>query len=137
MIQNKGGHIGITSSISGKFGFYLRSSYAASKHALHGYFESVGMEYESSGIYVTIACPGRVKTNISVNALAGDGKKHGDRDPGQEGGITPEECAVSYLKAIYRRKKEVLIGRKELIMVYLKRYFPGLFFKLSKKIKPL
>jgi len=135
MIKQGGGYIGVTSSISGKFGFHLRSSYAASKHALHGFFESVMLENREDKVFVTIVCPGRVKTKISVHALEADGKQHGKMDEGQAGGITPERCASKYLKAIRKRKREKLIGRKEILMVYFKRYIPSLFYYMSKRIK--
>ncbi|PKP36339.1 MAG: short-chain dehydrogenase, partial [Bacteroidetes bacterium HGW-Bacteroidetes-15] len=87
-------------------------------------------------IGVTIAYPGRVNTKISVNAIDKDGKSHGVMDPGQANGISAEECAKQYLKAITKRKPEVFIGGKELLMVHIKRLFPSLFFKIVSKIKP-
>lgn len=136
MLANGGGYIGVTSSISGKFGFHLRSSYAASKHAIHGYFESLGIEYRKQNIFVTIVCPGRVKTKISVHALHGDGKIHGKMDEGQQKGISAERCAYQYLKALKNKRREKLIGGKELLMAYLKRFFPCIFYSLAQKIKP-
>ncbi|MGZ4035760.1 MAG: SDR family oxidoreductase, partial [Bacteroidia bacterium] len=76
MLKQKSGHIIAMSSISGKFGFYLRSAYSASKHALHGFFESLRMEIYNDNIKVMIICPGRIKTNISINALTSDGSRH-------------------------------------------------------------
>jgi dehydrogenase/reductase SDR family member 7B len=136
LLTNGGGHIGVTSSISGKFGFHLRSVYAASKHALHGFFESLGLEYRNQGVFVTIVCPGRVSTSISVHALHGDGTAHGKMDKGQSGGISPQKCALQYLRAMKNKKREKLIGGKELMMVYFKRYFPALFFSIAQKINP-
>jgi dehydrogenase/reductase SDR family member 7B len=136
LLANGSCHIGVTSSISGKFGFPLRSVYAASKHALHGFFESLGLEYRKKGVYVTIVCPGRVKTSISAHALHGDGTAHRKMDQGQALGISPEKCAIKYLKAFKNRKREKLIGGKELFMAYFKRYCPVLFFKIAEKINP-
>ncbi|HON18049.1 MAG TPA: SDR family oxidoreductase [Salinivirgaceae bacterium] len=135
MIQAGGGYIAATSSISGKFGFPLRSAYAAAKHAVQGFFETLRIEVMPH-ISVTIAYPGRVNTNISLNALTAEGKAHGKMDPGQAGGISSEKCAKIYLKAIKKRKPEVLIGGKELLTVYIKRFFPRLFFKIITKVKP-
>ncbi len=137
MLKNGGGYIGVTSSISGKFGFHLRSSYAASKHALHGFFESMGIEYRNDQLFVTIVCPGRVKTSISVNALQGDGSSYGRMDDGQQGGISAERCAKKYLMAIYKKRREKLIGGRELLMAYFKRFCPCLFYYIAKKIKPV
>ena len=136
MIQAREGFIAATSSISGKFGFPLRSAYAAAKHAIQGYFETLRIELLPHNIGVTIAYPGRVNTKISVNAIDKDEKSHGVMDPGQANGISAEECAKQYLKAIVKRKPEVLIGGKELLMVHIKRLFPSLFFKIVSKIKP-
>jgi dehydrogenase/reductase SDR family member 7B len=136
MIKNGGGHIIATSSISGKFGFPLRSAYGASKHALHGFYESVWTELWDKNIRTTLVCPGRVKTNISLHALGKDGKPHGKMDAGQAGGISSEECARQIMKAVRKNKREVLVGGKELIMARLKQYFPGIFYKLVIRIKP-
>jgi short-subunit dehydrogenase len=136
MLKNGGGHIVATSSISGKFGFNLRSAYAASKHALHGFFESVRLENYKENIRVTIVCPGRVRTNISLNALTAEGKAHGKMDDGQDGGISAESCAKQILKAIRKNKKEVLIGGKELLMVHFKRFTPFIFNRIIRNIKP-
>jgi short-subunit dehydrogenase len=135
MIENGGGTIAVTSSISGKFGFPLRSAYASSKFALYGFFETVHAEYYDDNIRVVMVCPGRVKTNISFNALEGDGSRHGQMDAGQEKGITAEQAARKIVQAIHRQKPEVLVGGKELLMVYIKRFFPGLSRRIVRKIK--
>lgn len=135
-MERKQGHIVIVSSIAGKFGFPLRSTYAAAKHALQGYFEALRLELMNIPIYVTIVFPGRVKTNISLNALTSDGSKHGQMDRGQRNGISADKCARIIDKAIKQKRYEVLAGGKELIPVYLKRFIPGLFYFLIKRIKP-
>ena len=94
-------------------------------------------EYYDKGIRVTIVCPGRVRTNISLRALDKGGKAHGKMDPGQAGGITVEKAAKVIVKAISKGRREVLVGSKELIMVYIKRFFPGLCARLARKLKPV
>ena len=136
MIKNGGGHIIATSSISGLFGFHLRSAYAASKHALHGFYESVWIELHYKNIKTTLICPGRVRTNISLHALGKDGKPHGRLDPGQARGISPEKCAEKIVRAVRKNRRQVLIGGKELIMARLKRFLPSVFYWLVLKIKP-
>lgn len=100
MKNQQSGHIIAISSIAGKFGFFLRSSYSASKHALHGFFESLFLEEEKNNIKVTIVCPGKINTNISKNAISGDGKAHGVMDHNQETGMSSEECAHLILKPL-------------------------------------
>lgn len=135
-MKQQSGHFVVTSTISGVFGFPLRSAYAASKHALHGYFDSLRAEHVKNNIDVTIVCPGRIKTNISVNAIGKDGKATGKMDDAQNFGMPVEECARQMIKAVSKKKKEVYIGRKEILMVYFKRYIPSLYYKLAATVKP-
>ena len=136
MVERNFGHIIATSSISGKFGFPLRSAYAASKHALHGFYESVWTELHDKGIRTTLVCPGRVQTNISLHALDKNGKPYGKMSAGQSKGITPDKCARQILRAVRNNKREALVGGKELIMPRIKQYFPRLFYKLIIKVDP-
>jgi short-subunit dehydrogenase len=135
MIANGGGTVAVTTSISGRFGFPLRSAYASSKFALYGFFETLHAEYYDQNIRVVMVCPGRVKTNISYNSLKGDGQKHGRMDDGQADGISSEKAARKIVRAIQRHKPEVLVGGKELLMVYIKRFLPGLARRIVRKIK--
>ena len=137
MIAAGGGKIAVTTSIAGRFGFPLRCGYSSSKFALYGFFETLQAEYYDAGIRVTIVCPGRVQTNISRYALDKGGKPHGVMDPGQAGGMTAEAAARVITRAIAKEKKEVLVGKKELLMVYIKRFFPRLCATLARKIKPM
>lgn len=130
--QNEG-KILVVSSIAGKFGFFLRSAYSAAKHALHGFYESLALEVEKDNIQVTIACPGKINTNISINALNASGEKHGEMDHNQATGMSAEQCALEMLLAVKKEKREVLIGNKEIKAVYLKRFFPKLFYKIIRK----
>lgn len=135
MIKQQSGHIIPVSSIVGKFGFPLRSAYSASKHALQGFYETLRFEHQNDNIKVTIAIPGRVKTNVSINAIDKEGKAHGMMDAGQEEGISAESCSKQMIKAIRQNKKEVYIGGKELLMVKFKKWMPFLFNKIASKIE--
>jgi dehydrogenase/reductase SDR family protein 7B len=135
MRKQKSGHIIAISSIAGKFGFFLRSAYSASKHALQGFFESVLLEEEKNGIKVTIAYPGKINTEISKSALNSKGEAHGLMDHNQDTGMPVEECVQKLIKAIRKNKKSVLIGNKEIYAVYIKRFFPSLFWRIIKKQK--
>ncbi|HET6225852.1 MAG TPA: SDR family oxidoreductase [Bacteroidia bacterium] len=134
-LKQQSGQIVVISSISGKFGFYFRSAYSASKHALHGFFESLRMEVDKDHIKVLMVCPGKVKTNISVNAVTGSGEKHNKMDPSTETGLSAQACAEQIIKGIEKEKEEIFIGGKELRAVWIKRLFPSLFSKLIKKQK--
>ncbi len=126
--------IAVTSSLAGLFAFPLRSAYCGAKSALIGFFETIGLEYEN--IDVTILIPGRVKTEISRSALLEDGKAYGKIDEGQAKGISAEKAARKAVRAIRRRKHRVLIGGAELLMAYIQRFIPALYYKLAAKISP-
>lgn len=134
MLERGGGQIAATSSITGLFGFPLRSAYSAAKHAVKGFFETLGIELRDKNIYVTVAYPGRIKTNISFRALTKDGSPQGKMDKSLAAGIPVEKCAKKYLHAIYKKKREVLIGGKELIIVYVWRYFRWLFWRMVGRV---
>lgn len=137
MIKNGGGHLAVTSSIVGKFGFPYRSSYSASKHALHGFFESLRAENVQHNIRVSVIIPGRIRTNISVNAINRDGKTHARMDEGQDNGMAAEKSAEIICRKLKQEKKEILVGGKEVIMVHIRRFLPFLYYRLSSKVKPL
>jgi dehydrogenase/reductase SDR family protein 7B len=136
MLRQKQGQIVIVSSIAGKFGFYLRSSYSAAKHALYGYFESLRLEVEKKGVSVLIVSPGKIKTNVSVNAIGPQGNTHEKMDPSHERAMSAEDCAKIIGAALFTGKKEIFIGGKELLMVSFKRFMPWLFERLVRKQSP-
>jgi len=132
LLSGKPVHIAVTTSISGLFGFPLRSAYCASKHALFGFFESLALEYEH--IKVTFLIPGRINTQISKSALLGDGSAYSKSDSGQANGMDVNKCARIALRAIIKGKHRQLIGGKDLLMVYLKKFAPPLFYFLARKV---
>lgn len=137
MIENGGGLIAVTSSVVGKFGFPYRSAYSASKHALHGFFESLRAENSSKNIRVSVIIPGRIRTAISVNALKKDGTTHGQMDEVLAQGMAPEKCARIIVRKLRKEHKEILVGGSEIFMVYIRRYIPRLYYFLASKLKPL
>lgn len=135
MLANGGGHIVCISSLVGKFGTPLRSAYSASKHALHGYFDSLRAELYDQGIHITLVCPGFIKTNVTLNALTASGSPQGTMDEAQAAGMLPETCAQLIVNAVKLKKEEVYIGGKEVKGVWLKRFFPLKFSKYIRTAK--
>ena len=135
-MEQKSGHIVVTTSIAGVFGFPLRSAYCASKHALHGYFDTLRAELVDYNIDVTIVCPGRIHTDISKHALDKDGKETGKMDEGQKKGMAVDRCVKQVLRATQKNKKEIYVGNEEILMVYFKKYIPSIYYKIASKVKP-
>jgi len=135
MIRQKSGHILATSSISGRFGFPLRSAYSASKQALHGFFETLYLENKPNNIRTSVIIPGRVRTDISLHALDSEGKEYGKMDNALAKGISPEKAARIIVRGIIKNKREILVGRSELTLLFIRRIWPWLFFRIADKVK--
>lgn len=134
MLAMKSGHIVVTTSVLGIIPAPFRSAYCAAKHALHGFFDTLRAEVWEENILVTLVCPAAVRTKISINALTGEGGRFGKMDNLVAAGITPEACADTIMQSIRKGKREVVIGKGTGVYgVYMKRYLPGLFFRLLKK----
>jgi dehydrogenase/reductase SDR family member 7B len=132
MLARGAGHIAAISSLLGKFGLPNRAAYSASKHALHGFFDSLRAEVENQGIAVTLVCPGFVRTNASFNALEGDGTPHNQMDAEIAHGLPADVAARRIVQAIERRRREVYICRQEILGLYLSRFAPGIFHWATK-----
>ena len=130
MLARRAGRIVVIGSVVGKFATPRRSAYAASKHALQGWFDALRAELRGSGVGVTMVCPGLIRTNISLNALRADGSRNDQMDKGQENGMSPDRCAQAVLRATAAGRREIYPGGPETWAVLLNRLFPGLFARL-------
>lgn len=127
--RNFGQHVVITSA-TGIISTPKRSAYAAAKHALHGFYDALHAEVYDRNIRVTLICPGFIRTNVSYNALTGDGVATQKHDDDISKGLTPQAAVKKIIKAIEVRKEEVYFGGfKEMLGIRLKRFAPGLFAK--------
>jgi short-subunit dehydrogenase len=133
MLNQKQGQIIVISSIAGKFGFWFRTAYSSSKHALHGFFEALRLETEADGIKILIAVPGKIQSDISLHALKEDGRENNVMEKSQQQGMPAAECAAIILNAVKNNKEEILIGGREIKAVWLKRHFPKWFGRIIRK----
>jgi len=134
-VENKKGHFVVVSSVMGKFGSPYRSGYCGAKHALHGFFDVLRMEHDKDCVKVTMICPGFVNTNVSRNALTGDGSPLNKQDSGTENGLPVTVFTKKMIQAIKKETYEVYIGKSEIKGVYMKRFFPKLLHRLVLKSK--
>ncbi len=135
MINQQSGHLIVTSSVMGCFSTPMRSAYAASKHALHGFYNALREEVYPDHIHVTIICPGYIKTEISVNALTETGEKFNQMSKKQAAGMDPEVMAEKVLKAITKKRRQAAFGGKELLGIYFNKFFPRLMAKQLRKMQ--
>jgi dehydrogenase/reductase SDR family protein 7 len=132
-ITNRKGHFVTITSLMGKFGSPYRSGYCGAKHALHGFFDVLRMEHQKDNVNVTLICPGFIQTNVAVNALTGDGSKQNSNDQATLNGMPVAVFAKKLVKAIESNTFESYIGGKEVLGIYLKRFFPKLLHRLVLK----
>jgi short-subunit dehydrogenase len=135
MRARRAGHIVVVSSVMGYLGTPGRSTYAAAKHALHGYFDSLRAELWREGIRVTLVCPGYVNTAVSANALGPRGETHDRTDATHTTGIAPEKCAAAIVRGVARGREEIYVGGREVAGIYLKRFAPWLFSRIVRRMK--
>jgi len=135
MLARRAGHIVVVSSVMGYVGTPGRSSYAAAKHALHGYFDSLRAEIWREGVTITLACPGYVLTQVSANALGPRGEAHGRTDATHRRGISAERSAAAILRGVARGREEIVVGGTETLAIPLKRFAPWLYSRLVRRMK--
>lgn len=123
-VERGAGHVVVVSSVFGTIAMARRTGYAAAKHALHGFFDSARIELGHRGVKFTVACPGFVRTNVSVNALGPGGVPYGKSDHDIDGGMDPLVCAEKIWRAVEADRYEVTIAGIERVAVLIKRFLP-------------
>lgn len=134
MQKQKSGKIVVVTSIMGKYGLPLYATYAASKHALYGYFESLRQELYADNVKVLIVSPGFINTDVSTKLLREDGSPYGIKSESQEKGMSAAACAKGIIKAIKSNRDHKYVGNYEIFSVYVKQYMPRIFYKLMRKM---
>jgi short-subunit dehydrogenase len=134
MLERGAGHLAVTASVAGKVGVPLRTGYCAAKHAVMGFFDALRAEVESQGVSVSTIVPGFIRTDISRNALAGDGSAFGQVDDNIAGGMDVTECAEVVFKGLKAKKREIPVGKgKEMAALWIKRLSPEALFRIIRE----
>ncbi len=134
MLARKSGHVVVISSVVGYVGTPLRSGYAAAKHALHGFFDAARAELWRDGLKFTLACPGFIRTDVSLNAITATGGSFGKLDATIAKGMDPKQCAERIWRAVEGDAEEVFVG-KESALIFIKRWIPALASFAVKRAK--
>jgi len=127
-MERKQGHFAVTSSIAGKIGVPDSRSYTASKHAMHGYFESLRSEKGEYNIDVTMLCPGPVVSEILQHAFTDTaGKFYGQEHLATDKRMSSERCAHLCAVAIANKLDEAWIALKPVLLIYYaSQYLPSI-----------
>ena len=130
--KSRGRIVGV-SSLTGKTGVPTRSGYAASKHAMAGFFDTLRIELAGSGVTVTMAYPDFVATDTRHQAFGADGRPIGE-SPVHEGDImTAEECARQIIRGMAKRKRELIMSTRGKVGLWLKLIAPGLIDRIAQR----
>lgn len=121
------GQIVVLSSLSGFAPMLDRSAYNASKHALHGLFETLRLELAGSGVNVMLVCPGFTATDIRKKALVGDGSVTAQPIPFVGKVNAPQDTAEAIYRAAVRRKRLLIHSNVNWLARLLARLSPRLF----------
>jgi short-subunit dehydrogenase len=130
--QSRGLVVGIA-SLAGLTGVPTRTGYAASKHAMRGFFDSLRIELAGSGVDVTMIYPGFVATGIRENATGPGGEAIKVDPVARENAMTVEECARRIAAAIAARKRQVVMTARGKIGLWLKLIAPGLVDRIARR----
>ncbi|MCO7225421.1 SDR family oxidoreductase [Pleionea sp. CnH1-48] len=122
------------SSIAGKLGAPYRCAYSAAKHALIGFMDSLRVELSRENIRVVVVCPGFVKTNVSVNALTGEGQTFGEMDEDIQQGMNVDEFVKRCFKQIHKGRDEVIVADGlPWLAHHFRRLFPNRFHQFMAR----
>ncbi|RVU24980.1 SDR family NAD(P)-dependent oxidoreductase [Sandaracinomonas limnophila] len=122
-------------SVAGRISTPRRGAYAASKHAIIGFFDALRAEMYPLGIRVCTILPGYIKTNISIAAMDATGGKYGKMDPNQAKGLDVNWTAEEIKKAVSAGLNEKIIaGKKEKLGLFIHRFFPKLLPFVLRKV---
>jgi short-subunit dehydrogenase len=135
MLTRRRGQIVVISSLMGKIHTPLRSAYAASKHALHGFFGCLRAEVHDRGVHVCVICPGYVQTEITKNALTGDGSTFDQMGDAQSKAMSAEQFARRCADAIADDASDKMIGGPEVWAARLAPLLPRLYDYLVRRVK--
>ncbi len=129
LLETKGSVIAV-SSIAGYKGLPARVGYSSSKFAIHGFMDVLRIENLKTGLHVMILAPGFTKSNIRFTALKGDGSVQGETPRDEDKMMTAEEVAKHTLKAIKKRKRELILTSQGKLTVLLNKFFPKMMDKM-------
>ncbi len=134
MVEQGSGHIAVTASVAGKMGVPFRTGYCAAKHAVMGFFDALRAEVAHNNITVSTIVPGFIHTNVSANAVAGDGSKFNGADRDITEGMSADACAEVVIAGLSKKKAEIPVGTgMEMHALWIKRLFPNVLNKLMLK----
>jgi NAD(P)-dependent dehydrogenase (short-subunit alcohol dehydrogenase family) len=125
------GRIVAVASLAGKTGVPARTGYAASKHAMVGFFDSLRIEVGQVGISVTIAYPDFVATGARFRNLGADGQPVVNAPPYASNAMTAEACARLIIRGMAKRQREIIMTARGKLGPWVRLVAPGLIDRIA------
>ncbi len=132
-LKTSRGRIVNVASLTGKTGVPTRTGYAASKHAMAGFFDSLRIELRDTGVSVTTAFPGFVSTGVRRHAYGADGQPLGDSPVDEGSAMSAGTCARLILQASDHRKREIVMTPRGKAGMWIKLIAPGLVDRIAAR----
>jgi NAD(P)-dependent dehydrogenase (short-subunit alcohol dehydrogenase family) len=132
-LAERRGAIVVISSVAGFAPLAARAGYSASKHALHGLFDTLRAELDDSGVHVLVACPSFIRTGIGAAHLGANGRAA--QGPRTEVGraLEPDEAAEKIVRALEDGRERLLLGRVARLSWWISRLAPGVYARLMAR----
>jgi short-subunit dehydrogenase len=132
-LKRSRGRIVTVASLAGLTGVPTRTGYAASKHAVFGFFDSLRIELARTGVTVTLVAPDFVVSEIHRRSLGRDGRPLG-ASPMQEGKLmTAEQCAAHIVRAMERRQRLAVLSLRGRLGRFVRLVSPGLIDRIADR----
>jgi len=133
MISQGSGHIVAIGSVQGRIAIPHRTAYTASKHAMQAYFDSLRSEVKTHGVNVSVVNPYYIATNLSLNAVTGDGSAYGKTDATTKAGLAPDYVASKVVSCVINKTPEMTVAPFHVqLAIALRSMSPWLFFKIME-----
>ena len=132
-LKRSRGQIVVMASLAGLTGVPTRTGYAASKHAVIGFFDSLRIELAGTGVDVTVVCPYFVRSEIHRRATGSDGQALGTTPMKEDRIMSAEECAERTVSAMSRRQRMLVFTAKGKLGRFAKLVVPGLVDRIARR----
>lgn len=127
------GRLVAVASVAGLTGVPERTGYAASKHAMLGFFDSLRIELAGSGVSVTVVAPDFVRSQIHARAIGADGQALGASPMQVDRIMGAEECARIIVRAAARRERLVITSLRGRLGRWVRLFAPGMIDRVAAR----
>jgi short-subunit dehydrogenase len=127
------GRLVAVASVAGLTGVPERTAYAASKHAVVGFMDSLRIELAGTGVSVTVIAPDFVLSKAHERAVGADGRPLGASPLRKDRIMTAEACAQLIRAAVLRRDRLLVTSLRGRIGRWVALFAPALIDRIAAR----